>query len=137
MWVESQVARGSSFYFTISSQISQSGLEGSLFKLSSFSKRTILFVDTLRDPSGVVERIQELGLTPFVVHSVSEVARKDRCPHIDTIIVDSIQTVYFPWQTIASSIIDYIAADRTYTRVRAPTLYPYRDTCPNSSPHES
>lgn len=105
MWVESQISRGSTFYFTISSPISQSGIEGSFVKLSSFSKRTVLFVDTLRDTSGVVERIQEVGLMPFVVHSVSQVARKDRCPHIDMIIVDSIQTVCFSNGPLAFNII--------------------------------
>jgi len=49
-----------------------------------------LFVDTLNDTTGVVQRIQELGLRPYVIHDVSEVADKERCPHIDTIVVDSL-----------------------------------------------
>ena len=49
---------------------------------------TILFVDTLLDSTGVVSRIRELGLSPYVVHEVVEVADKDKCPRIDTIVVD-------------------------------------------------
>lgn len=96
MWVESEVSKGSKFFFTISSQISHSTMEATLAKMSSFSKRTILFVDTLRDTTNVVERMKELGLRPHVVHSVSEVADKDKCPHVDTIVVDTLSTVSGP-----------------------------------------
>ncbi|KAJ7666798.1 hypothetical protein DFH06DRAFT_1085968 [Mycena polygramma] len=91
IWVESELGKGSRFYFTITSQINQQqSLDATLLKLSPFTKRTILFVDTLHDPSGVEERISELGLVPVVVHDVSEVSDKEKCPHIDTIIVDSL-----------------------------------------------
>lgn len=93
MWVESEVSKGSKFFFTITSQISQSSLENTLSKMSPFVKRTILFVDTLYDTTGVVDRIQDLALRPYVIHDVSEVADKDRCPHIDTIVVDSLSVV--------------------------------------------
>ncbi|KAG2037088.1 hypothetical protein BDR03DRAFT_934152 [Suillus americanus] len=90
MWVESEVSKGSKFFFTITSQISQSTLEITLQKMQPFHRRAILFVDTLNDTTGVVQRIQELGLRPYVIHDVSEVADKERCPHIDTIVVDSL-----------------------------------------------
>ncbi|KAJ7440356.1 hypothetical protein B0H11DRAFT_2293007 [Mycena galericulata] len=91
IWVESELGKGSKFYFTITSQINQQqSMDATLLKLSPFSKRTILFVDTLRDNTGVEERISELGLLPVVVHDVSEVSDKEKCPHIDTIIVDSL-----------------------------------------------
>ncbi|KAJ3982081.1 histidine kinase [Lentinula detonsa] len=92
MWVESEVQKGSRFFFTISSQISQASLESTLSKMSPFAKRAILFVDTLYDNTGVVDRIRELGLTPHVRHTVSELANKDNCPHFDTIVVDSLST---------------------------------------------
>ncbi|KDQ51728.1 hypothetical protein JAAARDRAFT_139768 [Jaapia argillacea MUCL 33604] len=90
MWVESEVSKGSRFFFTITSQISQVSMETILQRMAPFAKRNILSVDTLHDRTGVVERIQELGLRPYVVHDASQVADKDRCPHIDTIVVDSL-----------------------------------------------
>ena len=93
MWVESELGRGSKFYFTITSQINQSNLDATLSKMQPFTKRTILFVDTLRDRTGVVERIEELGLNAHVVHNALEVADKARCPHIDTIVIDDVKVV--------------------------------------------
>ncbi|KAF7333366.1 hypothetical protein MVEN_02352200 [Mycena venus] len=91
IWVESELGKGSKFYFTITSQINQQqSLDATLLKLSPFTKRTILFVDTMHDASSVEERVSELGLVPVVVHDVSEVSDKEKCPHIDTIIVDSL-----------------------------------------------
>ena len=55
MWVESEVSKGSKFFFTITSQISHSSMELTLGKMAVFAKRTILFVDTLFDKTGVVE----------------------------------------------------------------------------------
>lgn len=96
MWVESELGKGSKFFFTITSQISQSSIESVLSKMQPFAKRTILFVDTLDDRTGVVMRITELGLKPYVVSDVSEVSDKERCPHIDTILVDSLIVVSRP-----------------------------------------
>lgn len=93
MWVESEVQKGSRFFFTISSQISQSSFESTLSKMSPFSKRTILFVDTMYDTTGVVDRIRELGLKPFAVHDVQKLVNKEACPHFETIVVDSLSTV--------------------------------------------
>ncbi|KAG1783677.1 hypothetical protein EV702DRAFT_1190702 [Suillus placidus] len=42
-----------------------------------------------------IPQIQELGLRPYVIHDVSEVANKERCPHIDTIVVDSLSMVHY------------------------------------------
>ena len=93
MWMESEVSNGSRFFFTITSQISHSALDATLSKMAPFAKRTILFVDTLFDQTGVVERFKELGLRPYVVHEVTEVSDKEKCPHIDTIVVDSLTIV--------------------------------------------
>ncbi|KAI6127235.1 hypothetical protein F5141DRAFT_1186385 [Pisolithus sp. B1] len=90
MWVESEVAKGSKFFFTITSQISQSSIESTLQKMQPFHKRTILLVDTLFDTTGVIQRIKELGLRLYHVHDVSEVADKERCQQYDTIVVDSL-----------------------------------------------
>ncbi|KAJ7453583.1 CheY-like superfamily [Mycena galericulata] len=54
-------------------------MDATFLKLSPFTKRTILFVDTLCQNSGVEERISELCLLPFVVYDVSEVSDKEKC----------------------------------------------------------
>jgi len=89
-WAEIEVSKRSKFFFTITSHISQSTVEIILQKMQPFHRRAILFVDTFNDTTGVVQRIQELGLRPYVIHDVSQVADKERCPHIDTILVDSL-----------------------------------------------
>ena len=93
VWVESEVSKGSKFFFTITSQISQSSIESILSKISPFAKCTILFVDTVRDTMGILDRIKELWLRLFVVHQVTEVMDQERCPHIGTIVVDSLTVV--------------------------------------------
>ncbi len=93
MWVESEVNSGSKFFFTITSQISPMSIDVVLSKMQPFQKRNILFVDTMHDKTGVVQRILELGLRPYVINEVSEVSDKTVCPHIDTIVVDSLNVV--------------------------------------------
>jgi osomolarity two-component system, sensor histidine kinase NIK1 len=92
MWVESEVAEESKF-FTITSQISHSTMEATSSKMAPFANWTILFVDTLFDTTGVFDRVKELGLKPYVVHEVSEVVDKEKCPRIGTIVVDSLTIV--------------------------------------------
>ncbi|KAF9244482.1 hypothetical protein BU15DRAFT_85871 [Melanogaster broomeanus] len=90
MWVESEVAKGSKFFFTITSQISQSSMDNTLQKMHPFQRRAIMFVDTLVDTTGVVQRIQELGLKAYMQHDIADISDKERCPHFDTIVVDSL-----------------------------------------------
>ncbi|CAE6501922.1 unnamed protein product [Rhizoctonia solani] len=91
MWVESEVGVGSRFYFTITAEISRPNMAQSLQKVAMYKDRTILFVDTLGDRSGVAERIEELQLRPFVVRDIIQVADKGKIPFIDTVIVDSLE----------------------------------------------
>ena len=105
MQVESEVAKGNKFFFTITSQISHSTMEATLVKTAPFAKRTILFVDTLQDTTGVVDRIKDLGLRLYVVHEVSEVVDKEKCPHINTIVVDSLTVVCFFFSPCALRIV--------------------------------
>jgi osomolarity two-component system sensor histidine kinase NIK1 len=95
MWVESEVGKGSKFFFTITSQIGQLSMEATLSKMMPFGNRNILFVDTRYDCTGVVNRVQELGLRSYVIHDPLEVADKATSPHIDTIVVDSLSVVCF------------------------------------------
>lgn len=93
MWVESEVGVGSRFYFTITAEISRPNAAQSMTKVQLYKDRTILFVDTLGDRSGVAERIEELQLRPFVVRDISQVADKSKIPFIDTVILDSLEVV--------------------------------------------
>jgi osomolarity two-component system sensor histidine kinase NIK1 len=95
MWVESEVGKGSKFFFTITSQIGQLSMDVALTKMLPFGNRNILFVDTLLDRTGVVDRIQELRLKSYVIHDPLAVADKATCPHVDIIVVDSLSVVCF------------------------------------------
>jgi osomolarity two-component system sensor histidine kinase NIK1 len=95
MWVESEVGKGSKFFFTITSQIGQLSMDATLDKMMQFGNRNILFVDTLHDRSGVVDRVQELRLKSYVIHDPLAVADKATCPHIDAVVVDSLSAVCF------------------------------------------
>lgn len=95
MWVESVAGQGSKFFFTIMSQIGQLSMDATLAKTMPFGNRKILFVDTQHDRTGVVDRIQELRLEPYVIHDSLEVADKATCPHIDIIFVDSLSVVCY------------------------------------------
>lgn len=68
-------------------------MEHTLQKMQPFQRRAIMFVDTLGDTTGVVQRIQELGLKAYITHDISDIADKERCPHFDTIVVDSLTMV--------------------------------------------
>jgi osomolarity two-component system sensor histidine kinase NIK1 len=90
MWVESELGKGSKFFFTVTSLMSTAHHDQILQKMQPYSGRSILFVDTLRDQTGVAEHIAELGLVPHVVYDVGELSEKSQLPHIDTILVDSL-----------------------------------------------
>ena len=124
MWVESEVSKGSKFFFTITSQIGQLSMEAMLAKMAPFGNRNILFVDTLFDNTGVVDRIQELGLRPYVIHDPLEVADKATCPHIDTIVVDSLSVVR-PFLIVVSGLqrLTVAATDRDDPRIRASAVH--------------
>jgi osomolarity two-component system, sensor histidine kinase NIK1 len=93
MWVESELSKGSKFYFTITSQIGHASREAIASKMLPFQKRTIMFLDSQHDSTGVSDNIHALGLTPWVVHDTAQLANKEAMPHIDTIAVDSLTMV--------------------------------------------
>ena len=74
-------------------------MDATLAKIAPFAQRTILFVDTLRDTTGLADMIRQLGLNVRVVNGISEVADKEKCPHIDTIVTDSLPVV---WKLVSS-----------------------------------
>jgi osomolarity two-component system sensor histidine kinase NIK1 len=65
-------------------------METTSAKMAPFANRTILIVDTLIDTTGVFDRVKEFGLKPYVVYEAGNVVDKEQCPHIDTIVVDSL-----------------------------------------------
>ncbi|KAG8710676.1 histidine kinase osmosensor [Ceratobasidium sp. 423] len=109
MWVESEVGVGSKFYFTITAEISRPNALQSLQKVAIYRERTILFVDTLGDRSGVADRIEELQLRPFVVRDISQVADKGKIPFIDTVIVDSLEVNFISGHVATPSSLDDLA----------------------------
>ncbi|KAJ7642066.1 atypical/HisK protein kinase [Roridomyces roridus] len=92
IWAESELGKGSKFLFTIKAQLNRpESMAEARVKLSVFSPRTtILFVDTLRNATGVKKCVAELGLRCVVANDVSQFADKVKCPRVDAIIVDSI-----------------------------------------------
>lgn len=93
MWVESEVQKGSRFFFTVDSQISHMTVEGTLHKMQPFHGRSILFVDQEDRHGEVADAISGLALKVIKIKSAAEVSDKTTCPHFDTIVVDSTKMV--------------------------------------------
>ena len=93
MWVESELGKGSKFFFTITSQVSSPPLEVVLQRMAPFSGRTILCIDTSHEGDNVAKLIESMGLRSYVVHDVNAVSDRDSCPHVDTILLDSLEMV--------------------------------------------
>ncbi|KAL0957738.1 hypothetical protein HGRIS_001516 [Hohenbuehelia grisea] len=147
MWVESEVSKGSKFYFKITSQISHNSIESTLSKMISSAKlsakRTSRFVDTLYDKTDVVDHIQEIRLRAHVVHSASEVSDKEKYPHINSIVVDSLSMTesihefehlrrYIPIVLLAPALIARTSSSQTSlnfreTRPSCCTIRPWGD----------
>lgn len=93
MWVESDVGKGSKFFFTITSQIGSMEFESLRAKMEPFQNRTVLFLDKNFDTTGITKYIEDLGLTAHVVHDLLTLKDKKSCPHIDTIVTNSAEVV--------------------------------------------
>ncbi|CAG8476750.1 11004_t:CDS:10 [Diversispora eburnea] len=98
LWVKSVYGHGSEFYFTVRVTIGQMSQDHVDQKMAPWHGRHILFVDTLRDTTGVVRIIEELGLRAKIAFSVEETAiitasRKSDTPLFDTVIVDDLSIV--------------------------------------------
>ncbi|RHZ84451.1 hypothetical protein Glove_81g78 [Diversispora epigaea] len=98
LWVKSVYGHGSEFYFTVRVTIGQMTRDHVDQKMAPWHGRHILFVDTLRDTTGVVKIIEQLGLRAKIAFSVEETAiitasRKSDTPLFDTVIVDDLSIV--------------------------------------------
>ncbi|OLL24931.1 Histidine protein kinase NIK1 [Neolecta irregularis DAH-3] len=91
VWVEGEYGSGSQFYFTIKFKEGELDINAQMQQMQSFHGRSILFIDVLRDQTGVALIITKLGLVPHVVHSIEEASNFPKSTLFDTIIVDSLE----------------------------------------------
>ena len=91
VWVTSKYGTGSKFYFTIAVRRGDAPLEMILSRLEPFSGRKILYIDTLRDKTGVTDIMRNLSLKPLNVSSVNEAEAYEKTS-FDTIVVDSLES---------------------------------------------
>ncbi|OAD76364.1 type IA hybrid histidine kinase, partial [Phycomyces blakesleeanus NRRL 1555(-)] len=96
LWVESKYGRGSEFYFTMNLKQVAMREDEVVKKMARFQNRHILFLDSMKDKTGMIDKITELGLKPFQVSSIEEATavanananRNKNAPFFDTVIVD-------------------------------------------------
>ncbi|KAI7875516.1 hypothetical protein K492DRAFT_213945 [Lichtheimia hyalospora FSU 10163] len=96
VWVESNYGRGSQFYFTMKLQLHYVEEKDVMDKMVRFRGRRILFVDSLQDSNGLVNKVEKLGLEVYRVNDVVEAtelankysARAKHTPYFDTVIID-------------------------------------------------
>ncbi|CAG8435577.1 8470_t:CDS:10 [Funneliformis caledonium] len=98
LWVKSVYGHGSEFFFTVKVTLGTMSQDQIVQKMAPWHGRHILFIDTLRDETGVVSIIEDLGLRPKIASSVEESAiitasRKSDTPLFDTVIVDDLTIV--------------------------------------------
>ncbi|KAI8332873.1 hypothetical protein BC941DRAFT_380974 [Chlamydoabsidia padenii] len=95
LWVESNYGSGSRFYFTMNLKRFEMDKKQIHEKMQRFRGRSVLFLDSLDDQTGVMGVIEELGLNPIRVTSIEEATKLNsnpgpnkHAPLIDTVIVD-------------------------------------------------
>ncbi|CAO3638776.1 unnamed protein product [Cunninghamella blakesleeana] len=99
LWVESNYGRGSQFYFTMNVTRFEVPKQEVLEKMQRFSGRRVLFIDSMNDETGVVQRIEELGLQAFRVSTIAEANdlasshtnRMQPAPFFDMVILDKLR----------------------------------------------
>ncbi|KAG7194223.1 histidine kinase osmosensor [Scheffersomyces spartinae] len=94
IWVQSDIGKGSEFYFTVNVSPSSINYNRQTEQLLPFSQHYVLFVSTEHSSDALEEirrGILELGLNPIIVHDVDKVNLTEPIK-FDTIIIDSIAT---------------------------------------------
>lgn len=94
LWVRSNYGHGSDFFFTMVVKLDAISPDQVKEKIRPYNGRNIFFLDTLRDSTGVKEMLIDLGLKPFVAHTVEEASQQTKTmPRIDAIIADALTSV--------------------------------------------
>ncbi|KAF1800410.1 hypothetical protein FB192DRAFT_1283970 [Mucor lusitanicus] len=96
LWVESKYGRGSEFYFTVNFFQFSLDQKEVIEKIRRYRNRRILFVDTMKDQTGAIDKVTMLGLKPYRVDSIEEAAaisnanssKSKHAPFFDTVIID-------------------------------------------------
>ncbi|KAI9481135.1 MAG: hypothetical protein EXX96DRAFT_618094 [Benjaminiella poitrasii] len=96
LWVESKYGRGSEFYFTVNLFRHDLEQKEVFDKIRQFRHRRVLYVNTMNDQTGVLEKVTSLGLKPYRVSSIEEAAKVanansskiKHAPFFDTVIID-------------------------------------------------
>ncbi|EIN06496.1 hypothetical protein PUNSTDRAFT_145080 [Punctularia strigosozonata HHB-11173 SS5] len=88
MWVESELGKGSRFFFTICCPIHEGPVE-EMSRILMAGSRTILFINALGPDPDVVSQVEQLGLRTLVCPSTKMLKNKDETPKIDAVITDS------------------------------------------------
>jgi osomolarity two-component system sensor histidine kinase NIK1 len=95
LWVRSHYGEGSDFFFTMLVKLDE-GFDNIQVKekMRPYQGRTVFYLDTLHDKTGIREQLEELGLKVTIVHSIEEAAQQRRkLGRIDAIATDSLTIV--------------------------------------------
>jgi CheY-like chemotaxis protein len=99
LWVESNYGRGSQFYFTMNVNRFELPKKEVMTKMQRFTGRRVLFLDSMNDQTGVMDRIQEIGLQTYRVTTIAEAtdlanantSRTQPAPFFDMVILDKMR----------------------------------------------
>jgi len=95
LWVRSHYGEGSDFFFTMLVKLDE-GFDSFQVreKMRPYVGRTVFYLDTLHDSTGIREQLEELGLRVTIVHTIEEAAQSRRKHgRIDAIVTDCLTVV--------------------------------------------
>ena len=91
--VSSTIGEGSEFRFDLPLGRNQTRYEEVLESMKPFWGRSIIYLDSEHDTTGVAEMIRNLGLKVFVAHTLDTAFKISDENKIDTVVLDSINLV--------------------------------------------
>jgi osomolarity two-component system, sensor histidine kinase NIK1 len=93
IWVESELGKGSRFFFTICCPINHAPVRESVNRMHTYGARTVLFINSLDTDDDVVRQVEGIGLRALVCQSTEMLMNKEETPKIDAVITDSAKAV--------------------------------------------